>query len=144
MTNKTKTIGDTRKRTINHSKHNNIDDIIELETNEYGQVITNKDLIQIKFWRLKNKVTQLVGTITFHHHESDYTFSGIVNRRNAGMIVNTWFNTGISDYVVEKINNVYFVDIFWFKYYFYKGQIQYLMEFKSEYPEYKQLKLEVR
>ena len=49
-------------------------------------------------------------------------------------------NTGISEYVVEKIDNEYFVDVLWIKYMFSDSRISYL-KWVNEYPEFRQLKL---
>ena len=123
-------------------EHEEYFELIELDTDEFGFVTTHDDLIQIKLWKFKSDSLVLIGTVTFHHHFEDYIFKGIVNRNNCRMIVDTWFNTGISDFIIEKINNEYFVDFLGIKYVFCPKQLSDYYQFKKDYPEYRQLKLE--
>jgi hypothetical protein len=117
------------------------DELIELDTDSYGFVTTQDDLVQIKIWKFVSSSLELVGTITFHHHFDDHIFKGIVNRKNSSMILDTWFNTGISEYLVEKINNDWFVDFLGTKYVFCQEQLSDYKQKKKDYPEYQQLKL---
>ena len=118
-----------------------IDDLIELDTDDYGFVTIQDDLIQIKIWKIIHDSIKLIGTITFHYNFDDYIFKGIVNKRNSEMIIDTWFNTGISDYIVEKSGNDWYVDFLGTKYVFNSEQLSNYYQFKKDYPEYRQLKL---
>jgi hypothetical protein len=117
------------------------DELIELDTDDYGFVTVQDDLIQIKIWKFIYDNLELIGTVTFHYHFEDYIFKGIVNRKNSSMILDTWFNTGISDYIVEKIGNDCFVDFLKIKYVFNPEQLSNYNQFKKDHPEYRQLKL---
>ena len=119
-----------------------IEHLIELDTDELGFVTTQDDLIQIKIWKFINDNLDLIGTITFHHKLDDHIYKGIVNRKNSRMILDTWYNTGISDFIVEKVGNDLFVDFLKIKYVFCPNVLSNYYEFKKDYPEYRQLKLE--
>jgi len=116
------------------------DELIELDTDDSGFVTTQDDLIQIKIWKFISNSIELIGTITFHYNYDDHIFKGIVNRKNSKSILDTWYNTGISDYIVEKINNDWFVDFLGTKYVFRPELLSNYHKFKKDYPEYQQLK----
>ena len=116
-------------------------ELIELDTDDYGFVTVQDDLIQIKIWKIISDSIQLIGTITFHHNFDDYIFKGIVNKNNSQSILDTWYNTGISDYIVEKIGNDWYVDFLNTKYVFNPKQLSDYYQFKKDFPEYRQLKL---
>jgi hypothetical protein len=116
-------------------------ELIELDTDELGFVTTQDDLIQIKFWKIHCDSLKLIGTITFRHHSYDFIFKGVVNRRNSTMILDTWFNTGISDFIIEKIGDKWFVDFLAIKYVLNPKILSNYYQFKKDYPEYKQLEL---
>ena len=117
------------------------DELLELDTEDNGFVTTQDDLIQIKIWKFISSSLELIGTITFHNNFDDHIFKGIVNRKNSRMILDTWYNTGISDFIVEKIGNVWNVDFLGIKYVFNPEQLSNYYKFKKEFPEYRQIKL---
>ena len=117
------------------------DELIELDTDELGFVSTQDDLVQIKIWMFTKDSLELVGTITFHCNFEDYIFKGIVNRKNSRMVLDTWYNTGISDYILERVGDDLFVDFLSIKYVFEPKLLSDYYRFKRDYPEYRQLKL---
>jgi len=117
------------------------DELLEYDTDESGFVTIQDDLIQIKIWKFIYGNIELIGTITFHNNYDDHFFKGIVNRKNSKSILDVWYNTGISDYIVEKINNEWFVDFLGIKYVFCPELLSDYYKFKKDYPEYQQLKL---
>jgi hypothetical protein len=118
------------------------DELIELDTDDNGFVTTQDDLVQIKIWKFISDSLELIGTITFHYHFDDHIFKGIVNKKNSSMILDTWYKTGISDFIVEKINDDWYVDFLGIKYVFNPDLLSDYYQFKKDYPEYRQLKLE--
>ena len=117
------------------------DDLLELDTDDNGFVSTQDDLIQIKIWKFISDNLELIGTITFHNNFEDHLFKGIVNRKNGQMILDVWYNTGISDFIVEKIGNEWNIDFLSIKYVFNPEQLSNYYQFKKDYPEYRQIKL---
>jgi hypothetical protein len=117
--------------------------IIELETNEFGRVITQNDLIQIKIWKHINEVSKLVGTITFRCLEYKFNFKGIVNKKNSKMILDMWFYTGMSNYLVQKVGKERLLKFSIGKYFGfqYLPVIERYKQFIRDYPEYQHLKL---
>lgn len=118
-------------------------ELVELDTDELGFASTQDDLVQVKIWMFTNDTLELVGTITFHYNFEDYVFKGIVSRKNGRMVLDVWYNTGISDYMLEKIGDDLFVDFLSTKYVFSPEILSDYYRFKRDYPEYGQLKLAV-
>jgi hypothetical protein len=134
-------INDLLNRTINYPVNYSNTSIFEVKTDLSGQVQDTQNLIQIKLWERKDQGLILKGTMTFNIYLEDHcTYSGILNKQNSGMLFDLWFNTGISEYVVEEIDNEYFVDVLWTKYMFTDYRISYL-RFLNDNKEYRNLKL---
>jgi hypothetical protein len=129
-----------RNRKVNYSINYSNTSIFELETDLSGQVKDTHNLIQIKLWERKDQGLILKGTMTFHFYEDPFTYSGILNKRNSEMFLRLWIEIGITEYVVEKIDNEYFVDVLWAKYMF-TDYRNYYLELVKEFPEYRNLKL---
>jgi hypothetical protein len=165
MSNKKTKVGDLQEMSVNHSEptgDNNMSvknkseiylnetvnysifkpnlSILELQTDLSGQILENIQVVQIKLWGIKDQGLILKGTMTFHFYEENCTYSGILNNRNSSMLFNIWMNTGISEYVVEEIDNEYFVDVLWIKYMFTDSRIFYL-KWINDCPEFRKLKL---
>jgi hypothetical protein len=117
------------------------DELLELDTDDNGFVTTQDDLIQIKIWKFISENLELIGMITFHNNFEDHLFKGIVNRKNSQMILDVWYNTGISDFIVVKIGNEWYVDFLSIKYVFNPEQLSNYYQFKKDYLEYRQIKL---
>jgi hypothetical protein len=100
----------------------------------------NKNVVQIKLWEIKDQRLILKGTMTFHIYEQNCIYSGILNDRNSEMLFNLWWETDITEYVVEEIDNEYFIDVLWIKYMFTDYRTSYL-EWVKDNPEYRNLKL---
>jgi hypothetical protein len=126
--------------TVTYSKLNSNGKLLELETDLSGMVQENKNVVQIKLWEIKDQGLILKGTMTFHFYELNYMYSGILNNSNSEMLSNLWWETGITEFAVEEIDNEYFVDVFWIKYMFTDYRTEYL-KFVKDNPEYRQLKL---
>jgi hypothetical protein len=126
--------------TVTYSKLNSNGKLLELETDLSGMVQENKNVVQIKLWEIKDQGLILKGTMTFHFYELNYMYSGILNNSNSEMLSNLWWETGITEFVVEEIDNEYFVDVFWIKYMFTDYRTEYL-KFAKDNPEYRNLKL---
>jgi hypothetical protein len=165
MSNNTKQDGDLQKMSVNHSNligdnmsvknepHLYVNEMVnypvnysnssifELETDlsGYVQIQENTPLLQIKIWGIKDQGLILKGTMT-SMSEGNRTYSGILNRCNSGIFDVLWTITGISEYVVEEIDNEYLVDVLWIKYMFSDERLEYLRLVK-DYPEYRNLKL---
>jgi hypothetical protein len=113
------------------------EDIFELETDNFGQVITQEDLIQIKIRKTINDVRKTIGTLTFHHNQYDFSYKGILNKDNSGMFFDIWINTGISRFNLISMKNrlFYRIDYLYYLYDFTK-QVNYYHQFIKDYPEY--------
>jgi hypothetical protein len=119
----------------------NNDELVELDTDEYGFVKKQNDLIQIKIWKFISDSMELIGTITFHYGFDDHIFKGIVNKKNSLRLLDTWFNTGISDFIVMKIRNNWFIDFQGTKKMYNPRQLSNIYKFKKNYYKYKRLKM---
>jgi hypothetical protein len=127
---------DYRNRKVNYSNNS----VFELETDLSGDVKDTHNLTQIKLWERKDQGLILKGTMTFVWYEDPFTYSGILNKRNSEMFLRLWIEIGITEYVVEKIDNEYLVDVLWDKYMFTDYRTSYL-ELVKDNPEYRDLKL---
>jgi hypothetical protein len=132
---------DPRNRKVNYSINYSNTSFLELETDLSGDVKDTHNLTQIKLWERKDQGLILKETMTFNVYLEDHcTYSGILNIYNSGMLYDLCLETGISEFVFEKIDNEYFVDVLWIKYMFTHNRIKYL-NFVKEFPEFRDLKL---
>jgi hypothetical protein len=125
---------------FNNKKFKSLENI-ELETDRSGRVHTQDDYFQIKVWLYKNEISNLVGTITFHLNMNDIEYNGVFNKSNSRKILDIWFFTGISNYILE-CNGKEWILKYNFRSYF--GHPEYgirIKDFLMEYPEYKILML---
>jgi hypothetical protein len=113
------------------------EDIFELETDNFGQVITQEDLIQIKIRKTINDIRETIGTLTFRHNQYDFSYNGILNKNNSEIFFGIWVNTGISRFNLISMKNrlFYRVDYLYYLYDF-TEQVDYYHQFIKDYQEY--------
>jgi hypothetical protein len=121
-----------------------IQDVLEFDTDECGHVTTRDDLIQIKLWNNFGEIKILMGTINFYFRNHDFSYSGILNKKNSDDLFNTWNYTDVSNFILRKYDTDFYCDI---DYCFYHDdfpeQYRDYRYFIRQFPEHDYMKINI-
>jgi hypothetical protein len=114
------------------------EELNELETDNFGRVITDKDLIQIQIrGNIKNDIV-CIGTITFHENKNDYIRVSITGSNLEQKLIDIWEHTGISKFILKKWGGklFYHIDLYYYLENNFKDQVNNYDNLVYYYPEY--------